>query len=70
MDDLELHPEEVIDLGDRLLRVGRATGRGRLSGVALDLPLFQVLTLRNGLIVRQSDFGEREKALQAAGLRE
>ncbi len=69
-DDLELHPEEVIDLGDRLLGVGRATGHGRLSGVALDMPLFQVLTLRNGLIVRQSDFGEREKALQAAGLRE
>jgi ketosteroid isomerase-like protein len=69
-DDLTYRSEEVIDLGDRLFGVSHVTGHGRLSGVVLDIPLFQVVTLRNGLIVRQRDFAEREKALEAAGLSE
>jgi ketosteroid isomerase-like protein len=69
-DDLTYRSEEVVDLGDRLFGVSRVTGHGRLSGVALDIPLFQVVTLRNGLIVRQRDFAERDKAVEAAGLSE
>ena len=68
-DDLTFRSEEVIDLGDRLFGVSHVTGHGRLSGVVLDIELFQVVNLRNGLIVRQRDFAERDKALQAAGLR-
>jgi hypothetical protein len=34
------------------------------------LELFQVVNLRNGMIVRQRDFAERDKALEAAGLPE
>ena len=41
LDGLELHPEEVIDLGDRLLGVGRATGHGRLSGSPWICPCFR-----------------------------
>ncbi|MGH2986529.1 MAG: nuclear transport factor 2 family protein [Solirubrobacterales bacterium] len=67
-EELTLQPEEVVDLGDRLYGVSRITGHGRLSGIALDMPLFQVVTLRSGLIVRQQDFAERAKALGAAGL--
>lgn len=69
-DDLALAPEEVIDFGDRVLVASRMTGHGRQSGVALDTALFQVVTLRGGLIVRQKDFTERDAALEAAGLRE
>jgi ketosteroid isomerase-like protein len=67
-ENLKLHSEEVIDLGDRLFGVSHVTGHGRLSGIALDIHLFQVVTLRNGRIVHQRDFGERDKALEAAGL--
>jgi ketosteroid isomerase-like protein len=69
-DDLAYRSEEVIDLGDRLFGVSRVTGHGRLSGVVLDLQLFQVVNLRSGMIVRQRDFAERDKALETAGLSE
>jgi hypothetical protein len=32
--------------------------------------VFELMTLRNGMIVRQRDFAERDRALKAAGLRE
>lgn len=67
-EDLTLQPEEVVDLGDRLFGVSHVKGHGRLSGIVLDIPLFQVVNLRNGLIVRQKDFAERDKALEDAGL--
>jgi ketosteroid isomerase-like protein len=69
-DDLELKPKEVIDFGDRVLIAARITGHGRQSGLALDTALFQVVTLRGGLIVRQEDFADRDAALEAAGLSE
>jgi ketosteroid isomerase-like protein len=69
-DDLTFRSEEVIDLGDRLFGVSRVTGHGRLSGVVLDIYLFQVVNLWSGMIVRQRDFAERDKALEAAGLSE
>ncbi len=68
--DLRLEPEEVIDLGDRLLVAGRVKAHGSHSGIALDDPMFQLFTLRRGLVVRQKDFAERDQALEAAGLSE
>jgi hypothetical protein len=32
--------------------------------------MFQVYTLRRGLVVKQEDFADRGEALEAAGLRE
>jgi hypothetical protein len=32
--------------------------------------VFQVFTFRDGLVVRQEDFSDRSKALEAAGLSE
>ena len=69
-EDLTLKSEEVIDLGDRLFGISHITGHGRYSGIALDMPLFQVVNLRDGMIVRQRDFAERDKAVDAAGLSE
>jgi len=69
-EELTLQAEEVTDLGDRLFGVSHVTGHGRLSGIALDIHLFQLVTLRNGMILRQRDFGERERAVDAAGLSE
>jgi ketosteroid isomerase-like protein len=69
-EDLRIEHEEVIDFGDRLLAAGRQTGHGRSSGISLNEPLFQVFTLRRGLVIRQEDFTDRAQALEAVGLRE
>jgi ketosteroid isomerase-like protein len=69
-EDLRLEPEEAIDLGDRLLLAGRVKGHARLSGIPIDQPLFQLFTLRRGLVIRQRDFAERSQAIEAAGLSE
>jgi ketosteroid isomerase-like protein len=68
-DDLKLQHEEVIDFGDRLIAAGRRTGHGRSTGISLNEPVFQVVTLRRGMVIRQEDFADRDKALEAAGLR-
>ena len=70
VEDLRLEPEEVIDFGDGVLIAGQMIGHGTSSGVPVSGPLFQVYTLRRGLVIRQQDFDHREKALEAAGLSE
>jgi ketosteroid isomerase-like protein len=69
-DDYRLEPEEIIDLGDRLLVAGRQRGRGTGSGVPFDEPLLSLFTLRRGLVIRMKDFAARDNALEAAGLSE
>ena len=68
--DLTLEPEELLDLGDHLISVTRMEGHGSGSGVPVTRHLFQVFTLRRGLVVKQEDFGTRSEALEAVGLRE
>ncbi len=65
IDDLTLLHEEVVDFGDHLLMIGRTTGFGSSSRVPIDQPIFQLMTLRHGLIARQTDFADRESALRA-----
>jgi ketosteroid isomerase-like protein len=68
--DLRWDPEEILDFGDRLLVTAQQSGHGSGSGVAVSEPVFQLFTLRGGLVIRQEDFLDRSKALEAAGLRE
>jgi ketosteroid isomerase-like protein len=69
-EDLTLTPEELLDFGDRLISVTRLSGHGSGSGAPFTQVLFQVLTFRRGLVVKQEDFAERRQALEAVGLRE
>ena len=69
-EDIRWDPEEILDFGDRFLVTAQQRGHGSGSGVAVSEPVFQVFTLRRGLVVRQEDFLERSKALAAAGLSE
>lgn len=69
-EDLRLEPKEILDLGDRFLLTVQATGHGSGSGVPVTLPLFQLFSIRRGLVVWQRDFGDLSEALQAAGLSE
>ena len=66
----ELELEEVLNPGDQVVAMGRQRGRGASSGVAAELEFAQICTLRDGQVVRVDTYLDREKALEAAGLRE
>jgi ketosteroid isomerase-like protein len=70
-EDLHIEVEELVDCGERVFSTARAVGRGRHSGaVGVGLMVFAVFTVRDGLIVRYQLYADRDKALEAAGLRE
>jgi ketosteroid isomerase-like protein len=69
-EDIRWDPEEMIDFGAKALVTTRQSGHGSGSGVAVSQPVFQVFTFRGGLVIRQEDFSDRPKALEAAGLEE
>ena len=66
-EDIRWDPEEILDFGDRFLVATQQRGSGSGSGVAVSEPVFQLFTIRRGLVVRQEDFLDRSKALEAAG---
>jgi hypothetical protein len=66
-EDIRWDPEEILDFGDRLLVTTRQSGRGSASGVVVSEPVFQLFTLRRGLVISQRDFLDRSQAVRAAG---
>jgi hypothetical protein len=66
--DIRWDPGEILDLGDRALVTTRQSGHGSGSGVAVSEAVFQLFTFKRGLVVRQEDFLDRSRALEAAGL--
>jgi hypothetical protein len=68
-EDIRWDPEEILDFGEKLLVTTQQRGRGSGSGVAVSKSVFQLFTFRRGLVIRQEDFLDRSKALEAAGLR-
>jgi ketosteroid isomerase-like protein len=69
-ENLETVPEEFIDAGESVLVTVHFSGRGRASGIEVDARLYEVYTLRDGMIVRMDEFTERSAALEAAGFSE
>ncbi len=63
-------PEEVIDLGDRTLILGRLCGSGMSSGVPFDREVGYLATVSAGLAIREHVFFNHSEALEAAGLSE
>jgi uncharacterized protein len=61
---------DVRDLGDRVLAIGTLHIRARQGGVETDVPTAGIATYRDGRLIRWQDFGDRRKALEAAGLSE
>jgi ketosteroid isomerase-like protein len=60
--------DDVRDVGDLVVALGTARGRGKESGAEAEEQLGLVATFRDGKIVHFKDYGDREQALQAAGL--
>jgi ketosteroid isomerase-like protein len=60
--------DEVHDLGDRMVAIGSLRVRGKGSGVEVTTPSAVLVTFRDGKLLRSEDFGDRDKAMAAAGL--
>ena len=63
-------PDELIDLGDRVLVLGRVEGSGLSSGAAVGSEWANIFTVSAGRVVREQVFFDRAEGLEAAGLSE
>jgi ketosteroid isomerase-like protein len=69
-EDLQLRPQEHVDAGDQVATRLRHYGRAK-SGVEIDTELYhQVVTFRDGMMVRIEYFATWDEALDAAGVRD
>ncbi len=62
--------DDIRDLGDRVLALGTMRAIGKGSGVETEVPYAVVAGFGNGRMTRFTDYGDRAKALEAAGLRQ
>jgi hypothetical protein len=67
-DRLRVEPERFVDVGNRVVVVFRATGRGRESGIPIDVLLANVFTMRDGRIVEWRSYTSPEQALESVEL--
>jgi ketosteroid isomerase-like protein len=61
---------DVRDLGDRVLALGSLHFTGKGSGIETEVPVAIVATFRDGRVTHLKDYGDPDKALEAAGLSE
>ena len=69
-DRIEAWTDELLDLGDSVLRLGRLRVIGRASGVEMESEFAQIVVMRDGAIVSSRDYLSQAEALEAAGLSE
>jgi ketosteroid isomerase-like protein len=65
-----LLPDDVRDLGECVLILGRSQGRGRVSGVEVVAEWGLLCDFRDGRISRARAFLNHDEALKAVGLEE
>jgi ketosteroid isomerase-like protein len=66
----QIDVEEVKDRADSVVVCLHLSGRGVRSGAEVDLRVYMHFKLRDGKIVYIYEYGDREEALEAAGLSE
>ena len=69
-EDVQIEYPDVRDLGDRVLALGTMRTVGKGSGMTQETPLAIVASFRNGRITASKDYGDKDRALKAAGLSE
>ncbi len=67
---LAFDPDEIRDLGDRVLLIGRLRGKGRQTGVEVDSRIGAIVSFADGKVTRFQTYATVAEALEAAGLRE
>jgi ketosteroid isomerase-like protein len=60
--------DDIRDLGESVLALGETTGTGRTTGLEIGGELAQLLTFRDGKVVRICDFRSHAEALEAVRL--
>jgi ketosteroid isomerase-like protein len=60
--------QEFIDAGDHVVVPLRLTAKGRHSGIEVQMTVCDVLTFRDGKVVRHRLYANRAEALEAVGL--
>ena len=68
-DEFLFEPSELIDIGDRLMSIGRMRFKGLSSGVPVDTEWVAMVTTLDGRVIREQIFLDHAEALEAAGLR-
>lgn len=65
--DVTIDVEEIRDLGDTILALGRVGALGEASGIGLDGPIALVYEFEDGLIRRARAYLDQQQALDAVG---
>ena len=69
--DYEVGVDEILVAPDgRVVTLAWQRGRGRESGLAMDMEWAQIATISDGKIIRVENYDDRSNALEAAGLSE
>jgi uncharacterized protein len=68
--DVRSEVEEWIDTGDHVIAMVRSYGRGKRSGVPVDMLEAHLWTVRDGKLRRLQTFSTKAEALDALGLSE
>lgn len=69
--DYEVGVDEILAAPDgRVVSLIWQRGKGRRSGLAMELEMAQIATVRDGKITRFDNYDDRVQALEAAGLSE
>ena len=68
-EELRFETDRVVDLGDRVVALGRWSGQGKGSQYRFDPQSYAFLvTMRDGQMIRYQWFNEHAEALAAAGI--
>jgi ketosteroid isomerase-like protein len=69
-DEYTVQPERFEENEGQVVALIRVIGRGSASGARFDIRIGHVWVLRDGVIVRGEGYGDRDRALEAVGVRE
>ena len=67
-DDYRIDIHQIADRGDHVLVIARTRGRGKQSGVRVEMDFSFLFTVRNEKVVEMKIFMREDQALEAAGL--
>jgi ketosteroid isomerase-like protein len=69
-EEFYFEPTEFIDAGADVVVPNAQHGKGKGSGAQVEITTAWVINVRGGKIARTREYSTKEKALEAAGLRE
>jgi uncharacterized protein len=67
-EDIEIEPEEFIDLDENLVVPIYTAGHGRVSGIKVENRVVHIWTIRDAKVTRFRVYGTKQEAFEALGL--